>query len=75
MTIYELIKQHKDLLKVMHKHGVSTSHVRWLEVYDAYCTLLQQGNKKTYCAEKIAEQFGCRERWVRAIVAFMEEHC
>lgn len=73
MTIYELIKQHKELLKVMHRHGVSTDHVRWLEVYDAYYALRKQGYKKTYCATKIAEQYGYRERWIRAIVSFMEE--
>lgn len=73
MIIRELIEQHRELLITMHRNGVSTDAARWLPVYNDYCELVAQGNKKTWAAEEVARRHGYRERWVRAIVAFMEE--
>lgn len=73
MTIKELILQHKELIKTMHRNGVGTDAVRWLQAYEDYCKLVADGNKKTYAAIKVAEKYRYNERWVRAIVKFMQE--
>lgn len=74
MTIKELIESHKELIKTMHRNGVGTDAVKWLAVYEDYCKIIAEGNKKTYAAIKVAEKYGYNERWVRGIAAFMAEN-
>ena len=73
MTIHDIIIQHQDLLKLMHRNGIATDSTKWLPIYHDFCRLVSEGNKRTWCYTKVGEMHGYRWRWVAAIVKFMEE--
>lgn len=73
MTIRELIEQHAELLNTFRRNGVAVNSAKYLPIYYEYTALVNKGHKKTYAAAVVADKHGVSERWVYAVVNFMND--
>lgn len=73
MTIYDFLKLHEPALRKFHRNGIATDSTKYLPLYSDYLQMADQGHKKMYIIAHLADKYGYKERWVRAVVKFMQE--
>lgn len=64
MTVYSLLSTLAHPLEIIQRSGFRVADIQYLELYNDYVLLLQEGYKKTYIVAHLAEQYGISERKV-----------
>lgn len=68
MTTYELLRINESLLQTLSKNGVSVNDVNYLEVFDEFMKMKEQGMKVRYIALSLADKYGLSDRSIFKIV-------
>lgn len=64
MTVYELIKTHSHALRQLADAGCRVQDLEYMDMYSDYNRLVDEGHKRTYVVEYLAEQYGVDVRTV-----------
>lgn len=72
MSVYELLKLHETLLRVMADHGVDVDLVRAVSAYEEYRRLTAQGLKKEYVYAMVGEHHGLSRTTIFRMARRME---
>lgn len=68
MKVIEILSLNKELLLKMKKLGIRMNDVQYVELYDQYCNMINDGNKVSYVIAKLAEEYSVSERKVYDLV-------
>ena len=72
MRVFETLKANESLLKILVLNGVRVADIEWLEMYDDYRRLMNEGHKKTYIVSYLEEQYGCPVPTIYRVVRRLE---
>ena len=64
MKIYELLSTNSTLIQTMEKHGIASSDIKYLPVYEEYISLKNKGVKSRCISRDVAKKFNISERTV-----------
>ena len=56
MKVVEILKIGQNLIETLQKSCVKLDDVRFIGLYDEYCKLIEEGNKKSYAVMALAEK-------------------
>lgn len=73
MTNYEILKMNASLLHLLNKNGVSINDVNYIDIFDEFTKMKQQGLKVRYIAITLAEKYGMTDRSIFKIVKRMSQ--
>lgn len=68
MNVYEFLITHKGVMEQLQTLPVQPSDVRYLELYRDYQRLTNEGHKKTYVLQYLADEYDVDERTIYRIV-------
>lgn len=68
MNAYEFLTTHKGVMEQLQTLPVQPSDVRYLELYRDYQRLTNEGHKKTYVLQYLADEYDVDERTIYRIV-------
>lgn len=68
MTVYEALSLGRNLLEQLQTARVRIEDVGYVQLYEDYLRLRDQGEKKTYIVACLSEQYGVCERKVYGII-------
>ena len=68
MNAYEFLKTHKGVMEQLQTLPVQPSDVRYLELYNDYQRLTNEGHKKTYILQYLSDEYNVDERTIYRIV-------
>lgn len=67
MKVIEILKLNKGMLKTCRKVGIRMEDVQYIELYNDYNRLLDEGEKVSYIVAVLAERYNvCEERYTRS---------
>ena len=75
MKVVEILKLSKIWLELLQKACIRVCDVRHIAMYDEYCRLISEGNKKSYAVMFISEKYGISERQVYYIIKKFDSDC
>ena len=64
MKIHELLSMNSVLFQTMEKHGIASSDIKYLPVYQEYILLKSKGGKSRCISREVAKKFNISERTV-----------
>lgn len=73
MTNYEILKMNASLLHLLNKNGVSINDVNYIDIFDEFTKMKQQGLKVRYIAITLAQKYGMTDRSIFKIVKRMSQ--
>lgn len=68
MNAYEFLKTHKGVMEQLQTLPVRPSDVRYLELYNDYQRLTNEGHKKTYILQYLSDEYNVDGRTIYRIV-------
>lgn len=68
MKVIDLLKLHKSLLKFFMDTGIRIEDVRYIDLYNDYKTLLDNGNKVSYIVILLSVRYNVSERNVYSLI-------
>lgn len=68
MKIYEIVKLNRDVLKLMACTSINPKDHRYVEMYDDYIRLTNEGHKKTYIMQYLADEYNIDERTLYRVI-------
>ena len=75
MTLFEILNFNKEILLKLQSMGIKIEDCRYIEPYDDYARMYQEGEKVTYIVSALAAKYGICERKVYAIIKLFGKHC
>jgi len=75
MKVVEILKLGQNLIETLQKACIKLDDVRFIGLYDEYCKLIEEGNKKSYAVMALAEKYGISERQVYYILKRFDSDC
>lgn len=73
MTEYELLKCVESVCKMMARNGVKADDVKYVQMYEDYKRLRDEGHKVRYISYYLSEQYGVGEATVFRIAKRFEK--
>ena len=73
MTQYELLKASVSLLAMLEKNSIDAKDVKYIDLYDEYTRLKNEGHKVGYIAYYLSQQYECSEATVYRVVKRMAQ--
>ena len=74
MKLHELISVNAPLLKVLHKNGIKADAYKYVEIYDKYLEMTENGDKITYIVANLATSFDICERTIYRIIELFSQN-
>lgn len=68
MTVFEVLSFHKGLLRQLDDAGIKTEDFRFVDLFEDYKKMKQEGYKKTYIVAVLAERYTVSERTVYGVL-------
>lgn len=68
-TVYQKLKEHRALLVSLARTGIAVEDVKYIELFEEFERLKNEGLKKTYIAAHLCDEFEVSERTVWRIVS------
>ena len=68
MKVIEILKLNKGMLKTCRKVGIRMEDVQYIELYNDYNRLLDEGEKVSYIVAVLAERYNVCERKVYTLI-------
>lgn len=65
---YKLISMNKTMLEVLANASIDTSDVKYLDMYEDYLRLINEGHKVTYIVRYLSDEYNIAERTIYRIV-------
>lgn len=75
MKVYEIVKIGKDLLEMLQKSCMSMDDCRYVEMYEEYVRLMNDGSKKARVAPYLAKKYNMSERRVYYLLKKFGKEC
>jgi len=74
MKTYELISVIREPLNILRSKNINPSSVEYLQLYEDYCVMNNEGLKKTYIISVLCEKYNIgRTKFFQLINSFEEE--
>ena len=73
--ISEILKLNKGMLKTCRKVGIRMEDVQYIELYNDYNRLLDEGEKVSYIVAVLAERYNVCERKVYTLIKRLQSDC
>lgn len=71
MTQYEILNAAQSILRLMADNGIKAEDVRYIDMYDEWCRLKNEGHKVEYIAYYLSERYDCNRATVYRVVKRM----
>lgn len=75
MTLFEILNFNKELLDRLVAVGFKLDDCKYIELYNDYTKMKQEGGKKTWLVASLADKYGVSERKVYSIIKHLGKHC
>lgn len=75
MTIFEIIKLNKELLKTFQYVGIRLEDVEYIELFNEYRAMVANGEKVSYIVAVLAPKYRVSERKVYDLVKRFKTDC
>lgn len=75
MTIYEVLKVYSGSLNILYEIGVNPEDYRYIDMYEEYIRLHNQGEKTTYIVAELSSKYDVCERNIYAIIKRFKSDC
>lgn len=75
MQVIEILKLNKGLLNICRNMGIRMDDVRYIELYNDYNRLLEDGEKVSYIVAYLAERYAVSERKVYTLIKRLKADC
>lgn len=75
MKVIELLKLNRGMLDICSEAGIRMDDVRYIDLYNDYCRMVEHGDKVSYAVAALAERYGICERKVYALVKRYKSDC
>lgn len=75
MKVIEILKLNKGTLKTCRKVGIRMEDVQYIELYNDYNRLLDEGEKVSYIVAVLAERYNVCERKVYTLIKRLQSDC
>lgn len=75
MKVIEILNLNKSLLKACLDAGVKVDDVRYIDLYNDYHALVEQGEKVSYIVALLGVRYGICERKVYALIKRLKTDC
>lgn len=68
MTVFEILKFNRELIKRLVRIGFKPDDCRYIDLYDEYERMKESGDKVTYIVMHLSAKYGVCERKVYGII-------
>lgn len=75
MKVIEILKLNKGMLKTCREVGIRMEDVQYIELYNDYNRLLDEGEKVSYIVTVLAERYNVCERKVYTLIKRLQSDC
>ncbi len=75
MTIFEMINLNRELMRTFRKVGIRLEDERYIDLYNEYLDLLEQGDKICYIVAILAIKYEISERKVYYLIRKFKSEC
>ena len=75
MKVVEILKLGRIWLEMLQESCIKVEDVRFIAMYDEFCALVGDGNKKSYAVTFLSEKYGISERQVYYILKRLSSDC
>ena len=75
MRTIEVLKLNKSLLCILQNVGIRIDDVRYIELYNDYKALLNNGEKVSYIVAMLAKKYNISERTVYGLLKRLQKEC
>ena len=75
MTIFEIIKLNKELLKAFQYVGIRLEDVEYIELFNEYRAMVANGEKVSYIVAVLASKYRVSERKVYDLIKRFKTDC
>ncbi len=71
----EILKLNRELLNICRNIGIRVDDVQYIELYNDYNRLLDDGEKVSYIVAVLAERYAVSERKVYTLIKRLQSDC
>ena len=75
MKVVEILKLGQKWLEMLQKSCIKMEDVRYLEMYDEYVRMVEEGLKKSHIVARLVEVYHVSERQIYYIVKKFSQDC
>ena len=75
MKVVEILKLCEKILQVLQKSCIKIEDLRYVEMYEAYVRMTDEGCKKSYIVATLVETYHVSERQVYYVVKKFSQDC
>lgn len=75
MKVIELLKLNRQMLGVCRDVGICPDDVRFIELYNDYCTMRSMGDKVSYIVAVLSTRYHVSERKVYSLLKHYKSEC
>lgn len=75
MKVIEILKLNKGLLNVFQNVGIRVEDVRYIDLYNDYKSMLDDGEKVSYIVAFLSDRYHVSERKVYALIKWLQSDC
>lgn len=75
MKVIEILKLNKGLLNVFQNMGIRVDDVRYIDLYNDYKSMLDDGEKVSYIVAFLSDRYNVSERKVYALIKRLQSDC
>lgn len=75
MKIIEVLKLNRGFLEICVATGIRPDDVRFIELYNEYKIMTDNGDKVSYAVALLSERYGISERKVYGLIKHMQSDC
>ena len=75
MKVIEIMKLGRNFLDLLQKACIKLEDTRYIEMYEEYVRMLEEGFKKSYIVARLVEVYHVSERQVYCIIKKFEMDC
>lgn len=75
MTIFEVLKFNRELIKNLRVAGIRLEDEKFIDLYSDYLTLFNQGEKVSYIVAYLANKYIISERKVYSLIKHFQSDC
>jgi hypothetical protein len=75
MTLFEILSFNKEIISKLLKAGVKPDDYHYINLYNDYMRMLNQGEKVTYIVATLSERYSVSERKIYSIIRRFKTQC
>ncbi|MCE2616115.1 hypothetical protein [Phocaeicola oris] len=75
MTLFEILYFNRELIKRLQSVGFKPNDCRYIDLYNDYVRMYNQGDKVTYIVSSLSEKYKVSERKIYSIIKRFGTNC